>query len=384
MKSLNHYFNALDYKANEFIMKRKGWRTDRKIIVIESDDWGSIRMPSKKVMEDLLQNNVSFSTKSGYNKYDNLASEHDLEKLLDVLSSIYNRDGVNPIITQNCVMTNPDFDRIKKSNYKKYYKETFIETLSNYPNHKSSFKLWKEGIHSNILRPQFHATEHLNVLMWMKLLQDNVEIVRRSFDRKVFFVSVDSKNDIRKCPLKSYDILENFEYEYLEQNIKEGLSLFKNIFGFKSKSVIAPNYTWDHKIERYYAENDVKFVQGGFKQLYSTYYANKIRKKGKYHYCGEMNNLGLLYLTRNCIFEPSQNPKLGKSFCLRNINEAFKIGKPAIICSHRLNFIGDNYPDNRDNNLLEFKSLFSDILKLWPNVEFMSSDQLGELLINEI
>jgi len=26
-----------------------GWRTDRKIVVIESDDWGAIRMPSKEV-----------------------------------------------------------------------------------------------------------------------------------------------------------------------------------------------------------------------------------------------------------------------------------------------------------------------------------------------
>ena len=25
-----------------------GWRTSRKIVVIESDDWGTIRMPSNK------------------------------------------------------------------------------------------------------------------------------------------------------------------------------------------------------------------------------------------------------------------------------------------------------------------------------------------------
>ena len=30
-----------------------GWRTKRKIVVIESDDWGSIRMPSKRAYEEL-------------------------------------------------------------------------------------------------------------------------------------------------------------------------------------------------------------------------------------------------------------------------------------------------------------------------------------------
>lgn len=31
-----------------------GWRTNRKIVVIESDDWGSIRMPSLTILENWL------------------------------------------------------------------------------------------------------------------------------------------------------------------------------------------------------------------------------------------------------------------------------------------------------------------------------------------
>jgi hypothetical protein len=31
-----------------------GWCTNRKIVVIESDDWGSIRMPSLTIFENLL------------------------------------------------------------------------------------------------------------------------------------------------------------------------------------------------------------------------------------------------------------------------------------------------------------------------------------------
>jgi hypothetical protein len=32
-----------------------GWRTNRKIIVIESDDWGSIRMRNQKTFDELLK-----------------------------------------------------------------------------------------------------------------------------------------------------------------------------------------------------------------------------------------------------------------------------------------------------------------------------------------
>ena len=32
-----------------------GWHTRRKLVVIESDDWGSIRMPSREVKQKLQQ-----------------------------------------------------------------------------------------------------------------------------------------------------------------------------------------------------------------------------------------------------------------------------------------------------------------------------------------
>jgi hypothetical protein len=42
--------NFRNLLAKHYINSR-GWKTKRKIVVIESDDWGSIRMPSKSVVE---------------------------------------------------------------------------------------------------------------------------------------------------------------------------------------------------------------------------------------------------------------------------------------------------------------------------------------------
>ncbi len=62
-----------------------GWRTNRKIVVFESDDWGSIRMPSRKVYKHLLKNGIPVD-KCPFSKYDSLASEEDLTALFEVLS----------------------------------------------------------------------------------------------------------------------------------------------------------------------------------------------------------------------------------------------------------------------------------------------------------
>lgn len=48
-----------------------GWRTNRKIVVIESDDWGSVRMSSPENFERLKKAGISIE-KSHYNLYDSL------------------------------------------------------------------------------------------------------------------------------------------------------------------------------------------------------------------------------------------------------------------------------------------------------------------------
>jgi hypothetical protein len=69
--------------------------------------------------------------------------------------------------------------------------------------------------------------------------------------------------------------------------------------------------------------------------------------------------------------------------CLGEINAAFRWRKPAVISSHRVNYIGAHYPDNRDRGLRELKRLLKAIVQKWPEVEFMTSAELGELMSSE-
>jgi len=103
--------------------------------------------------------------------------------------------------------------------------------------------------------------------------------------------------------------------------------------------------------------------------------------KKKYHYQGERNRYGQRYLIRNVFFEPSTNPTFNwVDDCLHRIETAFRWQKPAIISSHRVNFIGFIKQQNREVNLALLHQLLQSIIKRWPDVEFMSSDQLGDLM----
>lgn len=51
-----------------------------------------------------------------------------------------------------------------------------------------------------------------------------------------------------------------------------------------------------------------------------------------------------------------------------------------MINTHRVNFIGSLNVKNREKNLRLFSELLKSITIKWPDVEFLSSDMLGDLI----
>lgn len=359
-----------------------GWRTNRNIVVIESDDWGSIRMPSRQVY-DGLKNEGFKVDQDPFLKYDSLASESDLTNLFEVLTSVKDANGNHPKITANTIMANPDFEKIKASGFSTYYFEPFTKTLSHYPNHAKSFDLWREGMSNGLFHPQFHGREHLNVGRWMKALQLNDPVVRHAFNLGMISISSEP-SEMRFGYMEALDHFSPEEKAEKQAVIKEGLELFSQTFGYSSRSFIASCYVWDNEIEQILQKNGVQFIQGVAQQLLPHTKNEAHSFKKRYHYIGQKNNLSQLYLTRNTYFEPCLLPEGTDNigYCLKRMEIAFKLKKPAIIASHRLNFIGGIHPENRDLNLKLFRGLLIKITQKWPTVEFMTSDELGELMIS--
>jgi hypothetical protein len=50
--------NSLKSTLSRNLTNARGWRTNRKIVVIESDDWGSIRMPHMLIINNNIKNGL--------------------------------------------------------------------------------------------------------------------------------------------------------------------------------------------------------------------------------------------------------------------------------------------------------------------------------------
>ena len=111
------------------IIKTFGYKTNRKIVVFESDDWGSIRMPSKLAYSNLLKKGIGVD-KSLYDTLDSLEKKEDLEALFTVLQD-NKSDHSLPIFTFNTVIQNPDFYKIKENNILSYEIVKILRCITN-------------------------------------------------------------------------------------------------------------------------------------------------------------------------------------------------------------------------------------------------------------
>lgn len=155
-----------------------GWHTKRKLVVIESDDWGAIRMPSKEAYNQFLKEGIRVDN-DPYCRYDSLANKEDLEALFDVLTSVKDKNGNYVVFTADAVVANPDFKKIREADFCEYFYEPITVTMANSPAHEHVFDLWKEGIKEGIFHPQFHGREHLNVTKWLAVLREGKDFVTK-------------------------------------------------------------------------------------------------------------------------------------------------------------------------------------------------------------
>ena len=371
-------FQKLKHIATRNLLNIPGWHNDRQIVVIESDDWGSIRMPSKEVHNILLKNGIKVD-QCPYNSFDSLESESDLTALYKVLTLVRDKNGRHPVITANSVVANPNFEKIHNSGFQEYHFETILDSYKRYPNHSKSFHLIQEGLKNKIFHPQFHGREHLNVSRWMSALQLQLPETLLAFEHHLSGLSTNITTEKRKSYLAAMDYDSDEDCLEKQEILKSGLRLFESIYGYKSESFIAPNYIWGNDLLPILKNNSVKYIQGVRLQSHPNLQANKnlyLR-----HKLGEINHFDQLYLIRNCFFEPTLNPHIDSAdSCLREIQIAFSWKKPAVISAHRLNFIGGIEEKNRTKNLKSLYVLLSAIVKKWPNVEFITSDKLGKLI----
>ncbi len=363
----------------------KGEKLSPKIVVFESDDWGSLRTP-KASIDPLLHRFGIDKNKNPYLLYDHPASASDVSALFDLLKLHKDALENSPVITANVNVANPDFEFIKKSNFEQYRAESMLQTFGRiFSETQNPISVWKQGISEGLFYPQFHGREHLWVNAWLETLQNREPLFLEAFEFGFWGITPEVYKSISVNFQAAFDGSVQKQSHFVGQSIQEGVDLFESIFGFKPKTFIPTNYIWSDAYNSYLKQNGIVGVQGMKYQLLPKENPTDARAKSR-RWNGQRRD-GLVQTVRNATFEPAFYPKNQRKFevekCLSQINNAFLWNQPAIISTHRLNFSGELDIENRDINLSLLNDLLRQMLKKWPNILFLNSEQITDLYLTK-
>lgn len=357
-----------------------GKKTKRKIVCIYIDDYGSIRIKDKKAYETLKSAGAPMDN-SRYAKFDTLASTEDLQMTFDVLTSVKDSQGHYACMTPFSIVANPDFEKIRESGFTHYFREPVTETLKRYgSSHENVFELWKQGVCEHIFMPEYHGTEHINVKRFMEALQRGHRTTRLAFDNECVAIPTLPGDESLKHYTTTFFIERAAENEALKEDVRVGVKLFEDLFGYCSRQFTPGAGIYSPALHGVLKDEGIEYINVN---RYTAYPMGDGRYVKQFLSNGKRNEVGQKYVVRNCVFEPywdsckrNDNAVTG---CLENIAAAFRMHAPAIISTHRVNFVGSLESKHRDDSLQQLKELLSEIIKRWPDVEFMDGSQMCDI-----
>lgn len=357
-----------------------GFHTPRKIIVFLSDDWCGVRVRSFEARQNLIKAGIDMDG-NRFDRFDTLESNNDLEALFEILLAHKDHKGNHPVITAVANVANPDFEKIKNSNYTQYFYEPFTETLKRYPNHDKVFEHYKKGIELNIFKPELHGREHLQVNWWLENLIAGNKIVQLAFENEFWHLgSKYLSNPLHRSLGAAYDIASIDDIDTQKEIVADGARFFEDLFGYRSILFIPPAQHYHQNLEPAMAEAGFGLVDV---PRYRKMPLGNGEFKSKLHFMGQKSRFGLRYLTRNVVFEPNMNKDDdGVESCLKRIDTAFKYRQPAIISNHRAAFVGGLSIDNRHKGIKALDRLLKEIKKRWPESEFLHVSSLFDVMQN--
>lgn len=331
---------------------RKRFR--KKFVIIESDDWGLERGIDEESIEWAKQ---KFGEKN-FTRWtlDALETKDDLDLLFELLRSHKDERGGHPVITANFITHNVDYSS----------KETlsFIPISQGFNSRITLHETYKKGIDEGLIFPQLHGYSHYNITE----LRDyfSTDEAKEAFSKK--FIS---------CRSTIRGNLAFLQGELSKKNdqsslIRDAADEFERTFGFRSRTIIPPTYILDKRVIDNLKQSGIELVQS----------SNRVQESDKRRYNVPFfrNRSGMIWSIRNARLDPYEGYDFYHQQCIDSVENAFRNESPAIIDFHRVNFSGRFNPAYRDRTLAELDSLIKKILLKWPDVTFIHSQKLLELI----
>lgn len=318
------------------------------VLIFESDDWGPA--------ED---------REAGY-----------LLQIAGILEKYRDRDGNHPVMTLGMVLSVPDSNRIRASGGDAYF-----ELSLDAPRFAAIREAISEGVRRGVFAVQLHGMAHF--------LPETVVKAAKSDPGVRAWLTQDGLPDARELP----DALQSrwtdgaelpslkLDSSSVADLAAREVAAFSKVFGRPPRVAVPPTFVWTDAVEQGWASAGVRFIVTPGERIEMRDAQGRPVGSGNALRSGEGGRAaGISYLVRDRYFEPSLGHTASQA--AEAMQEQWDLRRPTLLEMHRFNFNGSDAAD-RDNALDQLDRALRMILEAYPGVHFMSTQALGESILEE-
>ena len=323
---------------------RRLWREPMlrdSVVIIESDDWGP--GPAGHV--------------------------EGLTAIIDTLKGFQDSAGRHPVMTIGLILGIPDAAALREHGLDRYRRITLDD-----PRYRSLLETLNHGAQQGALSLQLHGLEHLSPTSFMKMAEDPQGEVRQwleegdGSDTETLPSHLQSRwIDSTKLPSGAIEPAE------IQSAVREEMATYARIFGAPPEVVVPPTFIWNAEVERQWAQHGARIVVTPGRRYTGRNARGQPAGIDRTMLNGEAGEGGATYVVRDIYFEPSYGHRAEPT--LEAIRKHHQLGRPALLETHRFNFIGDE--EKREHALQETRNLLAAVLREFPTVRFIDTATLG-------
>ena len=296
---------------------------DRPIVILQSDDWGRVGVRDGDGLEQLR----SFGLMLGESPYDlyTLETAEDLNATRDML--LQHRDSVqrSPCMVMNFLSSNLDFARTLADDAKHIHLVPLLHGLPGRWNRPGLRAAYEKGIAAGVFWPALHGSVHFSRRSAQHMLGLNDQrgvLLRTLWAAETPYIHW-------RMPWVGYEYWnpeDTPEAGFVDATtqdelIRDAVDAFREAFG-APVSACAPGYRANHDTFAAWTRCGIKIAQNGSGAPLPPHF----------------DASGILMLSRTVDFEPAVQQDFSLAACLRQAEDCFAQGVPAIVSVHSINF----------------------------------------------
>jgi hypothetical protein len=161
--------------------------------------------------------------------------------------------------------------------------------------------------------------------------------------------------------------------EAVRAAVADEVDCFRRVFGTAPTVAVPVTFTWTAEVEGQWAKHGIRVVVTPGTRHVGRDAAGGLVDDGSIIRNGDCGPGGIVSVVRDVYFEPA----LGHSAraVLPRVVEQFRLGRPALLETHRFNFTGTETEAQR--SIAELTELLAEALRAFPRLRFMSTEELG-------